>query len=121
MNLDTIMQIVVPLLTLIFGVLSAYFRAHERLRNGSIKYIIEAEELYKDSTKAGVEKFSWVVETLYRLIPAPIKIIITKNCIGKIVQGTFDAIEEYAKLQLDMAIENYLKSLNDEKSGDSID
>lgn len=121
MSLDNIMQIVIPLLTLIFGALSAYFRAHDRLRNSSMKYIIEAEELYKDYTKAGGEKFSWVVDTLYRLLPAPLKIIVTKNCIEKIVQSTFDAVEKYAKLQLDMAIENYLKSLNDGKSGDVID
>lgn len=121
MNLDSIMQIAVPLLTLIFGALSAYFRTHEKLMGSSIKYIVEAEELYKDSTKAGGEKFSWVVETLYNLLPAPLKIIVTKKCIEKIVQNSFDAIEEYAEMKLDMAVEKYLKSLNDDKSGDFID
>lgn len=120
-NLDTIMQIAVPLLTIILGALSAYFRAHEKLRDSSLKYIVEAEELYKDYTKAGGEKFSWVVEALYNLIPTPLKIIVTKKCIEKIVQSSFDAIEEYAKMQLDIAVEKYLKSLNDGKSGDFLD
>lgn len=120
-NLDTFMQIAVPLLTIILGALSAYFRAHDKLRDSSIKYIIEAEELYKDYTKAGGEKFSWVVEALYNLIPTPLKIIVTKKCIEKIVQNSFDAIEEYAKMQLDMAVEKYLKNLNDGKSGDFLD
>lgn len=120
-NLDTILKIAIPLLTIILGALSAYFKAHERLRNSSLKYIVEAEELYKDYTKAGGEKFSWVVETLYNLLPAPLKIIVPKTCIEKIVQSSFDAIEAYAKMQLDMAVEKYLKSLNDGKSGDFLD
>lgn len=119
--LETIIRISVPILTLIFGALSAYFRARDKLRDSSIKYIAEAEELYKDSTKAGKEKFSWVVEALYDLIPAPLKMFITKKCIEKIVQSSFDAIEDYAKMQFEIAIEKYLKHLSDGKSGDFID
>ena len=119
--LESIIRIAVPILTLIFGALSAYFRARDKLRDSSIKYIAEAEELYKDSTKAGKEKFSWVVEALYDLIPAPLKIFITKKCIEKIVQSSFDAIEDYAKMQFEIAIEKYLKHLSDGKSGDFID
>lgn len=119
--LETILRIAVPILTLIFGALSAYFRARDKLRDSSIKYIAEAEELYKDSTKAGKEKFSWVVEALYDLIPAPLKMFITKKCIEKIVQSSFDAIEDYAKMQFEIAIEKYLKHLSDGKSGDFID
>ena len=119
--LETIIRISVPILTLIFGALSAYFRARDKLRDSSIKYIAEAEELYKDSTKAGKEKFSWVVDALYDLIPAPLKMFITKKCIEKIVQSSFDAIEDYAKMQFEIAIEKYLKHLSDGKSGDFID
>lgn len=119
--LETILRIAVPILTLIFGALSAYFRARDKLRDSSIKYIAEAEELYKDSTKAGKEKFSWVVDALYDLIPAPLKMFITKKCIEKIVQSSFDAIEDYAKMQFEIAIEKYLKHLSDGKSGDFID
>ena len=119
--LESIIRIAVPILTLIFGALSAYFRARDKLRDSSIKYIAEAEELYKDSTKAGKEKFSWVVDALYDLIPAPLKMFITKKCIEKIVQSSFDAIEDYAKMQFEIAIEKYLKHLSDGKSGDLID
>jgi hypothetical protein len=120
-SLDTIMQIAVPLLTIILGALSAYFRAHDKLRDISLKYIVEAEELYKDYTKAGGKKFSWVVEALYDFIPAPLRIFVTRKCIEKIVQSSFEAIEEYAKMQLDIAMEKYLKSLNDGKSVDFLD
>lgn len=121
MDLDQIIEIALPLLTLILGALSAYFRAHDKLRDRSLQYIVQAEDLYKDYTKAGGQKFSWVVDTLYDLLPAPLKILVTKKCIEKIVQSTFDAIEEYAKMQLDLAVDKYLKSLNDGKSGDFLE
>lgn len=107
-NFEIILQYLMPILTILFGALSAYFRANEKLRNISIKYITEAEELYKDVSKAGGQKFSWVVDTLYNLVPAPFRIIITKKCIERIVQSTFDGIEEYAKTQLDKAIDKYI-------------
>ena len=116
--LKIIIDIVIPILMIILGALSACFMAHNKLIGRSIKYIIEAEELYKDSTKAGEQKLSWVVEALYNLIPAPLRIIVTKKCIEKIVQSSFDSIENYAKMQLDMAVEEYLKYLSDGKSGD---
>lgn len=119
--LKNIFDIGIPILTLILGALSAYFKARDQLRGQSIKYIAEAEELYKDITKAGEQKFTWVVDTLHDLIPPPLKMLITKKCIEKIVKSSFDAVEEYARMQLDMAVEKYLKYLSDGKSGDFID
>lgn len=119
--LKNIFDIGIPILTLILGALSAYFRARDQLRGRSIKYIAEAEELYKDITKAGGQKFTWVVDTLHDLIPPPLKMLITKKCIEKIVQSSFDAVEDYAKMQLDMALGKYLKHSSDGKSGDFID
>ena len=107
-NLDTIMQIIVPILTIIFGALSAYLRTNGKLRQSSIRYITEAEEMYKDVTKSGGQKFSFVVNTLYNLVPAPLKFIITKSCVERIVQSTFDGIEAYAKTQIDKAIDKYV-------------
>lgn len=113
-NLNTIIQIIVPILTILLGALSAYLKTNDKLRNSSIKYIIEAEIMYKDITKAGGQKFSFVVDTLYNLVPAPLKIVITKQCVEKIVQSTFDGIEEYAKTQIDKAIEKYALNKSDQ-------
>ncbi len=117
-NLEALMQIIVPVLTIIFGALSAYFSANEKLRNSSIKYITEAEEMYKDVSHAGGQKFEWVVDTLYKLLPKPMRIVVTKKFIEKIVQSTFDGIEAYAKTQLDKAIDKYVlnKIENENKS-----
>lgn len=108
MNLESLIQLILPILTILLGALSAYLRTNERLRSSSIKYITEAEEMYKDVSNAGGQKFSWVVDTLYNIVPSPLRVIVTKKCIEKIVQSTFDSIEEYAKTQLDKAIDKYL-------------
>jgi len=116
-NLETIMEFLVPLLTIILGALTAYLKANEKLKNSSVKYIIEAEELYKDVSKAGGMKFSFVVDTLYNLVPYPLRIIITRACIEKIVQSTFNGIEAYAKTQIDKAVDKYFENM---ESGDSL-
>jgi hypothetical protein len=109
-NLDKILQIVITILTIALGALSAYLKTNEKIKSSSVKYIAEAEEIYKDATKAGGQKFAWVVDTLYNLVPAPMRIVITRSCIENIVQSTFDSIEAYAKAQLDKTIDKYLQN-----------
>lgn len=112
MDIELILRVVLMALTVIFGALSAYFCQNEKLRNMSVKYIAEAEEMYKDMTKAGGVKFNWVVETLHNLVPAPLKLFITKPLIEKIVQSTFDSIEQYAKMQIEKAIDKTISKLD---------
>jgi hypothetical protein len=109
MDLDLMMRFVVPILAVILGAASAYYHESEKIRNSSIKYISKAEDIYKDTTKSGGQKFQWVVDALYEIVPSPFKIVITKKIIEKIVQSTFDGIEEYAKLQLEKALDNYIE------------
>ena len=106
-NFYKVLQILMPFLTVALGALSVYLRTNEKLKSSSIRYITEAEEMYKDITKSGGQKFTWVVDTLYNLVPVPMRIIVTRHCIEKIVQNTFDGIEAYAKTQLDKAIDKY--------------
>lgn len=110
-NLKEIMEIIVPILTIVLGALTAYLKANEKLRSSSIKYITEAEELYKDVSKAGGQKFSWVVDTLYNLVPVPLRIIVSRSCIEKIVQSSFNSIEAYAKTQIDKAVDKYFENI----------
>lgn len=78
----------------------------------AVIYIKEAEEFYQDTTNAGGQKFDYVVNKLYNLVPDIIKPIITKDMIEKIVQSTFDEIEEYAKIQ----IENKIDKVNENEN-----
>lgn len=64
-------------------------------------FIVEAEKAYQDVSNAGGQKFEYVVDKLYSLVPDFAKFIITKEMIGEIVQNTFDQIEEYVSTQLD--------------------
>lgn len=114
MDLDLIMKFVVPLIAILLGAASAYYHENEKIRNSSIKYIAQAEDMYKDTVKSGGQKFQWVVETIYDIVPVPFKIILTKKMIEKIVQSTFDGLEEYAKLQLEKALNNYIENQENE-------
>ena len=71
----------------------------------AVIYIREAEENYKDTTKAGGEKFAQVVDKLYALVPEGLNKIITREMIEEIVQSTFNEIEEYARTALDKAVD----------------
>lgn len=115
-NLVKVMEFIIPLLTIIVGALSAYLKADEKIRSVSIEYIVEAEKMYKDAHKAGGQKFSWVVNTLYKLVPSPLRFLVTKSFVEKVVQSTFDGIEEYAKTQLDKAVDNYIDNGEDENT-----
>jgi hypothetical protein len=109
-DLERLLELIIPLLTVIFGALSAYLRTNEKIMNSSIKYITEAEDMYKDVSKAGGQKFTWVVDTLYNMVPRPLRVVITKKCVEKMVQGTFNGIEAYAKTQIDKAVDNYFEN-----------
>ncbi len=113
-NADAVFQLIMTALTILLGALSAYLKANEKLKNNSIKYITEAEEKYKDLSNAGGLKFTWVVDTLYKLVPKPLHMLITKSLIEQIVQSTFDEIESYAKTQIDKAVNKYLLNKADE-------
>ena len=45
-----------------------------------------------------------VLAVLYLLLPVPIRAFITKEMIGDIIQGVFDAMADYATTQLDKAL-----------------
>ncbi len=114
MNIDLqkLLELVIPLLTVIFGALSAYLRTNEKIISSSIKYITEAEEMYKDESKAGDQKFTWVVDTLYNMVPRPLRVVITKKCVEKMAQSTFNGIESYAKTQIDKAVDSYFENIS---------
>lgn len=101
-------EIIKTICMVAFGGLAIYFKCNVQLQKKvteisakAITLIKEAEEIYCDSTKQGGERFEWVVNELYKLIPIPFNKIITKTMIAEIVQSTFDEIKSYTKIQLD--------------------
>ena len=98
-------SIIVTILMVIGGFLAEYFKTKQKLWDKVNEYIDQAEEAYKNVTKAGKEKFNHVVSVLFELVPVPLRIIITKEMIGNIVQKAFDAIASYASKQLDKVVD----------------
>ena len=112
-------DIIVYILTVALGALSIYFKRSAAaqskaaevenwiavIKGSAAKYIVKAEKMF-EGTQRGGEKFEWAVESLYILLPVPIRAFITKEMIGDIIQGAFDAMADYATTQLDKALSN---------------
>lgn len=101
-----IYSIVMTVLMVIFGFLCSYIKTKTNLINKAGDFINKAEEDYKDTAKAGAYKFEAVVEWLFGLVPAPMKIFITRQMISEITQTAFDKMAEYATKQLDKVVDN---------------
>ena len=113
------LEIIGYILTVIFGALSIYFKRSAvaqskaaevenwiaEIKGSAAKYIVKAEKIF-EGTQRGGEKFKWAVDSLYILLPVPIRAFITKEMIGDIIQGAFDAMADYATTQLDKALSN---------------
>lgn len=105
----TILAIVRIVLYLVIGAAALYFQYNTKLNQKATEYINRAEELYKDSTKSGGTKFNWVVDKLYDFLPAPMRLVFTKETIATLVQRAFDEIQSYAVKQLDKKVNETLK------------
>lgn len=104
MNTELLYTILVTIGTVGFGFLSAYLKTKSTLKDKVNEGIATAEEIYKDSTKAGGEKFEWVIDFLYQYIPSVLKPIFTRDMISNIIQSAFDEIQKYATQQLDKLV-----------------
>ena len=93
---------------LILGGIALWFRENAKIKEKTSEMIAEAEDIYKDTVKAGGMKHQYVVEELYSLVPVYMRMIFTKETISGIVDRTFESIEQYGKMQLDKAVNKIL-------------
>lgn len=101
MNWELILQILITAGLILLGGLSLYWKQNAKLRQQAGQLIGEAEKAFQETAKAGGQKFEWVVNALYGILPAPLRIFFPRSIVSLIVQNAFDAIEQYAKTQLD--------------------
>lgn len=118
MNTELLYTILVTVGTIVFGFLSAYLKTKSTLKEKVNEGITTAEEIYRDSTKAGGEKFEWVINFLYEYIPSILKPIFTRDMISNIIQSAFDEIQKYATQQLDKLV-NKVTNVKEETLDDS--
>ena len=104
MTAETIITVLQVVGYIALGGVALYLKTKENLKEQAAGFIADAEEKYKDATKAGGQKFEWAVGQLYGLVPKVLKPLITRKVVGKIVQFAFEKGETYAKIQLDKLV-----------------
>lgn len=100
MTIDTAIELLKWLALFTLGAASIYYQTNTKISCYVAKLIEEAENVYKDTAKAGGEKFEWVVTALYGMVPAMLKPFITRQVLESLVQSTFDAMQQYAATQI---------------------
>ena len=101
MNIDWL-QIITTILLVVAGFFVSYFKTRQDLIDKAKYAINNAEKQYEDYTKAGAQKFQFVCDFLYNsVIPAPMRIFITRETVATIVQSVFDGMARFAEQQLD--------------------
>ena len=109
MDTNTIINIIEIVAYIALGGLALYFKANANLKAKVSEIITEAEITYKDTFKAGGLKHEYVVEKLYSMIPAGLNLVITRDLVTVLVDNTFKSMEQYAKQQLDNAVDKLIK------------
>lgn len=109
MSIETALEILKLAALILFGGFALYFKSKAVLVEKVTGYITQAEIKYKEATKAGGQKFEWVIDHLYVYVPVWLRPIITRDVIGQIAQYVFDSVESYAKLQLDRLTDKVAK------------
>lgn len=101
MDMNTVLRVLQIVIYIVLGGLAIWFNQNAKLKTKVAEFINTAEEIYSDTTKAGGQKFEWVVNALYGLLPAAMQVIIPRSMVETIVQNVFDQMKEFAKKTLD--------------------
>lgn len=92
MSTQTIISIVIIAIVVIALALYLTYQIKKKgLRKVAIEFIVMAEKKFEQGKNS--EKFNYVFEAVYNLLPAMIKIFITKAVIVKFIQKVFDEVK----------------------------
>ena len=86
----------------------AYLKAKGEVTEEAAHQIAVAEEAFSTVEKAGAQKMQYCIDALYDMIPAPVKLFLTREMIGEIVQKVFDQVEKYKDVWIQSAAESIL-------------
>lgn len=104
-----VISILVTVGVVVLGFLVSYFKTKTGLLSKIAGFISDAEETYKEYTKAGEIKFNLVVDRLYALVPTVFKPILTKEVLGVMVQGVFVQVQKFLTTNLDKLVDKVEK------------
>lgn len=92
MSIQTIISIVVIALVVIASVIFLAYQIKKKgLRKVAINFIVLAEEKFKKGQNS--QKFNYVFDAVYEMLPAMLKIFITKQVVKDFIQKVFDEIK----------------------------
>ena len=97
-------QIIMTILTVVFGFLSIYVKTRTNVVEKATEAINCAETAYRDYTNVSSKKMEFAIDWVMQYVPAPLKLIFTRELVEKIIQAVFDEVQEFATKQLDKIV-----------------
>lgn len=93
--INVIWAIVCFILSVVAQFISAYLKAKGHITEEAAHQIAIAEEAFSTVEKAGEKKMQLCIDALYGMVPSQVKLFISREMIGEIVQRVFDNVEKY--------------------------
>lgn len=90
---ETIINIGLAVLSVALAFLSYYFQVRKKIVEQAEQEIANAQDVTDDNA----ERMAYVVNQLYSIVPAPLRVILTKKRIEELAQKVFDRVKEYAR------------------------
>ena len=102
------------ILSVVAQFIGAYLKAKGEITEEAAHQIAVAEEVYASAEKAGQKKMQLCIDTLYELVPYQVRLFLTREMIGEIVQKVFDQVEKYKDVWIDKAASELIGNLPDD-------
>lgn len=94
--------------------ITAYLKAKGEVTEEAAHQIAVAEEAFATMEKAGEKKMQLCIDTLYELVPYQVRLFLTREMVGQIVQKVFDQVEKYKDVWIDKAASELIGNLPDD-------
>lgn len=101
-------------LSVVAQFIRAYLKAKGEVTEEAAHQIAVAEEVYASAEKAGEKKMQLCIDTLYELVPYQVRLFLTREMVGQIVQKVFDQVEKYKDVWIDKAASELIGNLPDD-------
>lgn len=90
---ELIINIILAVLSVVFAFVAYYLEIKRKIVEAANAEISKAQ----DATTDNAERMEFVVGQLRKIVPVPLRFILTDNALRTIAQAAFDKIKEYAK------------------------
>ena len=113
--INVIWFLVCFVLSVVAQFVRAYLKAKGEVTEEAAHQIAVAEDVFATVEKAGEKKMQLCIDALYGMVPAPVKLFLTREMIGEIVQKVFDQVEKYKDVWIEAAAESIIGKLPEEE------